>query len=55
MVTPEPDMLFVLGFGMRGGPRSAAFTVLRIADAAYLVYLGIQLIGTAGTVGTTSW
>jgi threonine/homoserine/homoserine lactone efflux protein len=75
MVTPGPDMLFVLGCGMRGGPRAGllatagvatseavhiavaaaglaalfaavptAFTVVRIAGAAYLIYLGVQLI-----------
>lgn len=75
MVTPGPDMLFVLGCGMRGGPRAgllatagvatseaihvvvaaaglaavlaaapAAFTAVRIAGAAYLIYLGVQAI-----------
>ncbi|GAA3823356.1 LysE family translocator [Sphaerisporangium flaviroseum] len=75
MIAPGPDMLFVLGCGMRGGPRAGllatagvatseaihiavasaglaalfaavpfAFTVLRIAGAAYLIYLGIQMI-----------
>ncbi|MBF6331478.1 LysE family translocator [Nocardia transvalensis] len=75
MITPGPDMLFVLGCGMRGGPRAGllatvgvatseaihvavaaaglaalfaavpvAFTVVRIAGAAYLIYLGIQCI-----------
>ncbi|MEU8899295.1 LysE family translocator [Nocardia sp. NPDC048505] len=75
LVTPGPDMLFVLGCGMRGGPRAGllatlgvvtgdalyiaaaaaglavllttfpvVFTVLRLAGAAYLVYLGIRMI-----------
>ncbi|MDX3194532.1 LysE family translocator [Streptomyces sp. MN03-5084-2B] len=75
MVTPGPDMLFILGCGMRGGPKAGllatagvatseaihvavaaaglaalfaavpvAFTVVRIAGAAYLIYLGIQAI-----------
>ena len=75
MITPGPDMLFILGCGMRGGPRAGllatagvatseavhvavaavglaalfaavpvAFTVIRIAGAAYLIYLGVQLI-----------
>lgn len=75
MITPGPDMLFVLGCGMRGGPRAGllatagvatseamhvavaaaglaalfaavptAFTVVRIAGAAYLIYLGVQVI-----------
>src|SRR5690349_24536586 len=75
MVTPGPDMLFVLGCGMRGGPRAGllatagvatseavhvavaaaglaalfaavpvAFTAVRIVGAAYLVYLGVQMI-----------
>lgn len=75
MITPGPDMLFVLGCGMRGGPRAGlfatagvatseavhvllaaagltalfaavpvAFTVVRIVGAAYLIYLGVQLI-----------
>ncbi|MEV3938026.1 LysE family translocator [Glycomyces sp. NPDC049804] len=75
LVTPGPDMLMVLGCGMRGGPRAGllatlgvvtgdalyivaaaaglavlltafpiVFTVLRIAGAAYLVYLGVQII-----------
>jgi threonine/homoserine/homoserine lactone efflux protein len=75
MITPGPDMLFILGCGMRGGPRAGllatagvatseaihtaaaaaglaalfaavptAFTAVRIAGAAYLIYLGIQVI-----------
>ncbi|MFI6513765.1 LysE family translocator [Streptosporangium sp. NPDC050855] len=75
MITPGPDMLFVLGCGMRGGPRAGlfatagvatseavhvavaavglaalfeavptAFTVVRIVGAAYLIYLGVQMI-----------
>ncbi|WP_328868742.1 LysE family translocator [Streptomyces sp. NBC_00287] len=75
LVTPGPDMLFVLGCGMRGGARAGllatlgvitgdalyiaaaaaglaalltafpvVFTVLRIAGAAYLIYLGVQMI-----------
>ncbi|KUL34000.1 LysE family translocator [Streptomyces regalis] len=75
LVTPGPDMLFVLGCGMRGGARAGllatlgvitgdalyvvaaaaglavllttfpvVFTVLRFAGAAYLVYLGVQMI-----------
>ncbi|MGW7276176.1 LysE family translocator [Streptomyces sp. NPDC054864] len=75
LVTPGPDMLFVLGCGMRGGSRAGllatvgvitgdalyiaaaaaglaalltafpvVFTVLRIAGAAYLIYLGVQMI-----------
>ncbi|GAA2822235.1 LysE family translocator [Crossiella cryophila] len=75
MLTPGPDMLFVLGCGIKGGPRAGlfatagvavseavhvalaavglaalfeaaptAFTVVRIAGAIYLVYLGVQMI-----------
>jgi len=75
MITPGPDMLFILGCGMRGGPRAGllatagvatsevihtavaaaglaalfaavptAFTVVRIVGAAYLIYLGVQVI-----------
>lgn len=75
MITPGPDMLFVLGCGIRGGPRAGllatagvatseavhiavaaaglaallaavpvAFTVVKIAGAAFLIYLGIQMI-----------
>ncbi|MFI6517810.1 LysE family translocator [Spirillospora sp. NPDC050679] len=75
LVTPGPDMLFVLGCGVRGGARAGllatlgvitgdalyivaaaaglavlltafpvVFTVLRIAGAAYLVHLGVQMI-----------
>lgn len=75
LITPGPDMLFVLGCGMRGGARAGllatvgvitgdalyvaaaaaglavlltafpvVFTVLRIVGAAYLIYLGIQMI-----------
>jgi threonine/homoserine/homoserine lactone efflux protein len=79
MITPGPDMLFVLGCGMRGGPRAGllatagvatsetvhiavaaaglaalfaavpiAFTVVRLAGAAYLIYLGVQAIRHRG-------
>jgi len=79
MISPGPDMLFVLGCGMRGGARAGllatagvatsevvhitvaaaglaaffaaaplAFTVVRIAGAAYLIYLGIQAIRHRG-------
>lgn len=75
MITPGPDMLFILGCGMRGGPRAGllatagvatsevvhvavaaaglaalfaavptAFAVVRIVGAAYLIYLGVQMI-----------
>lgn len=75
MIIPGPDMLFVLGCGMRGGPRAGllatagvatseaihvavaaaglaalfatvpiAFTVVRVAGAGYLIYLGVQTI-----------
>jgi threonine/homoserine/homoserine lactone efflux protein len=75
LVTPGPDMLMVLGCGIRGGARAGllatlgvvtgdalyivaaaaglavlltafpvVFTVLRIAGAAYLVYLGVHII-----------
>jgi threonine/homoserine/homoserine lactone efflux protein len=75
MVVPGPDMLFVLGCGMRGGPKAGllatagvatseaihvavaaaglaalfsavpiAFTVVKIAGAAYLIHLGVQAI-----------
>ncbi|MEU8804141.1 LysE family translocator [Spirillospora sp. NPDC048819] len=75
LVTPGPDMLFVLGCGVRGGARAGllatvgvitgdalyivaaaaglavlltafpvVFTVIRIAGAAYLIYLGVQMI-----------
>ncbi|RSN71684.1 MULTISPECIES: LysE family translocator [Actinomadura] len=80
LVTPGPDMLFVLGCGVRGGARAGllatlgvitgdalyivaataglaalltafpvAFTVIRIAGAAYLIYLGVQLIRNRGS------
>lgn len=79
MISPGPDMLFVLGCGIRGGPRAgllatagvatseavhvavaaaglaalfaavpAAFTVVRIVGAAYLIYLGVQAIRHRG-------
>ncbi|MEE6263867.1 LysE family translocator [Plantactinospora sonchi] len=79
MVTPGPDMLFVLGCGIRGGARAGllatagvatseavhvavaaaglaalfaavptAFTVVRVVGAAYLIYLGVQLIRQRG-------
>ncbi|MGI5170304.1 LysE family translocator [Spirillospora sp. CA-253888] len=87
LITPGPDMLFVLGCGVRGGARAGllatlgvitgdalyivaaaaglavlltafpvVFTVLRIAGAAYLVLLGVQMIrnrnkGGADAVG----
>jgi threonine/homoserine/homoserine lactone efflux protein len=75
MITPGPDMLFVLGCGIRGGARAGllatagvatseavhvavaaaglaalfeavpvAFTVVRIAGAVYLIYLGVQML-----------
>ncbi|GAA1557414.1 LysE family translocator [Actinomadura kijaniata] len=80
MITPGPDMLFVLGCGMRGGPRAgllatagvatseavhvavaaaglvalfaavpAAFTAVRVLGAAYLIYLGVQMIRHRGS------
>jgi threonine/homoserine/homoserine lactone efflux protein len=79
MISPGPDMLFILGCGMRGGARAGllatagvatsevvhislaaaglaaffaaaptAFTALRIAGAAYLVYLGLRAIRHRG-------
>jgi threonine/homoserine/homoserine lactone efflux protein len=79
MITPGPDMLFVLGCGLRGGPRAgllatagiatseaihvavaaaglaalftavpAAYTVMRIAGGAYLLYLGVRMIRRRG-------
>ncbi|NUP78754.1 MAG: LysE family translocator [Nonomuraea sp.] len=75
MIMPGPDMLFVLGCGMRGGARAGllatagvatseavhvavaaaglaalfaavpvAFTVVRVAGAAYLIYLGVRML-----------
>ncbi|WP_030176505.1 LysE family translocator [Spirillospora albida] len=75
LITPGPDMLFVLGCGVRGGARAGllatvgvitgdalfiaaaaaglavlltafpiVFTMIRIAGAAYLIYLGVQMI-----------
>ncbi|WP_049556403.1 LysE family translocator [Nonomuraea sp. SBT364] len=74
LITPGPDMLFVLGCGLRGGARAGllatlgvitgdalyvaaaaaglavllttfpvVFTVLRLAGAAYLIHLGVQM------------
>jgi threonine/homoserine/homoserine lactone efflux protein len=74
LITPGPDMLFVLGCGVRGGARAGllatlgvitgdalfvvaaaaglavlltafpiVFTAIRIAGAAYLIYLGVQM------------
>jgi threonine/homoserine/homoserine lactone efflux protein len=79
MITPGPDMLFVLGCGVRGGPRAGllatagvatseavhvavaavglaalfeaaptAFAAVKIAGAAYLIYLGVQTIRKRG-------
>ncbi|WP_086821017.1 LysE family translocator [Allokutzneria sp. NRRL B-24872] len=79
MLTPGPDMLFVLGCGIKGGPRAGlfatagvavseivhvalaaaglaalfeaaptAFTVVRVVGAAYLIYLGVQMIRHRG-------
>ena len=84
MIVPGPDMLFILGCGIRGGPRAGllatcgvatsetihvalaaagltalfvavptAFTVVRIAGAAYLIYLGIQAIRGRGKLDIT--
>ncbi|GAA4094344.1 LysE family translocator [Nonomuraea sp. NPDC050663] len=81
MITPGPDMLFVLGCGMRGGARAGllatagvatseaihvavaavglaalfeavplAFTVVRVVGAAYLIYLGVQMIRNRNAV-----
>ncbi|MEU8342295.1 LysE family translocator [Spirillospora sp. NPDC048832] len=75
LITPGPDMLFVMGCGVRGGAPAGllatvgvitgdalyvvaaaaglavlltafpvVFTVIRIAGAAYLIYLGVQMI-----------
>lgn len=81
MIVPGPDMLFVLGCGIRGGPQAgllatcgvatseaihvalaaagltalfiavpAAFTVVRLVGAAYLIYLGVQAIRRRGSL-----
>ncbi|MEU1879720.1 LysE family translocator [Streptosporangium sp. NPDC020072] len=75
LITPGPDMLFVLGCGVRGGARAGllatlgvvtgdalyiaaaaaglsvllttlpvVFTALRLGGAAYLIYLGVQML-----------
>ena len=75
MISPGPDMMFILGCGIRGGPRAGllatagvatseavhvtlaavglaalfaavpvVYAVIRIVGAAYLIYLGVQLI-----------
>jgi threonine/homoserine/homoserine lactone efflux protein len=82
MIAPGPDMLFILGCGMRGGPRAGllatsgvatseavhvavaaaglaalfaavptAFVAVRVAGAAYLIYLGVQMIRNRKAVG----
>jgi threonine/homoserine/homoserine lactone efflux protein len=85
MITPGPDMMFILVTGARGGPRAGflaacgvacsevvhitlaaaglsalfaaapmAFTILRIAGAAYLLYLGFQALRSARRGGSLS-
>lgn len=34
MITPGPDMLFVLGCGMRGGPRAGLLATVGVATRA---------------------
>ena len=52
MISPGPDMLFILGCGMRGGARAGLLaTALRIAGAGYLIYLGVRPSATAARSG----
>jgi threonine/homoserine/homoserine lactone efflux protein len=46
MVTPGPDMLFVLGCGMRGGPRAGLFATAGVATSE-AVHIAVAAAGLA--------
>lgn len=46
MVTPGPDMLFVLGCGMRGGPRAGLLATAGVATSE-AVHVAVAAIGLA--------
>ncbi|MFI9589841.1 hypothetical protein [Nonomuraea sp. NPDC052265] len=50
MITLGPDMLFVLGCGMRGGPRAGLPATAGVATSE-AIHVAVAAVGLAGRIG----